>query len=212
MRGGDWRLEWQRLRRVRPGEITLEEGGSWPLLLRILVCTLIALIFAVGALWFFALPRADQVEQADARVEELMSQYATRSFQAANLPLLEERMATLEARMAELVDMLPTDTEMAALLDDISEAARRQQLDIDYLRLGTPQPQPFYVIQPFDIQVRGGYHQLAEFVARVAALPRIVTLHDMTLVPADGDGLVLTIAAETYRYEPESGSDDEGGA
>lgn len=208
----DWRLEWQRLRQVRFSELTLEEGGGWPLLLRLLMCAVIVVIFSAGSLWFLAQPRAEQVEQARGRLEELKSRYSTRSFQAANLPLLNERMAVLGERMETLVSMLPTDAELPALLDDINESARRQQLEIDFIRLGDARVKPFYITQPFDIQVRGGYHALAEFVSSVAALPRIVTLHDMTLTPASeegsaGEDLILSIQAETYRYDP---SRDDG--
>lgn len=211
MRRIDWRLEWQRLRQVHVSELSLEEGGGWPLLLRMLVCLLIAVAFSIGSLWILAQPRSEQVEQARGRLEELMTRYSTRSFQAANLPLLNERMAVLGERMETLVNMLPTDAELPALLDDINESARRQQLEIDFIRLGDAREQPFYITQPFDIQVRGRYHPLAEFVESIAALPRIVTLHDMTLEPADeGGGLILSIEAETYRYDPNRADGEEG--
>ncbi|ART63803.1 type 4a pilus biogenesis protein PilO [Kushneria marisflavi] len=201
----DWRLEWQRLRQVRLTELSIEEGGSWPWLLRVLFCTLVTLIVAFGAQWYLAAPVAQEVGEARAQVETMKSQYATRAFQAANLPLLEQRMEELDVRMGALLSMLPTDSEVPALLDDISDAARRQQLDIDFIRLATPESHPFYITQPLEIQVRGDYHRLAAFISRVAELPRIVTLHDFTLTPtASGanDALVLSLQAETYRYEP----------
>ncbi|GHC28980.1 pilus assembly protein PilP [Kushneria pakistanensis] len=205
----DWRLEWQRLRQIRLSELTFEEGGSWPWLLRVLVCGVVVLIVAWAAQWYLASPVAQEVTEAQAQVETLKSQYATRAFQAANLPLLERRMQELDARMGALLSMLPTDSEVPALLDDISDAGRQQQLEIDFIRLASPQAHPFYITQPLNIQVRGDYHQLATFVSRVAELPRIVTLHDFTLAPASGDAgemLVLSLQAETYRYESEAGS------
>ena len=202
----DWRPEWQRLRQVRLSELSLEEGGSWPWLLRVLFCVLVVLIVAFGAQWYLAAPVAREVSDARAQVETMKSQYATRAFQAANLPLLERRMQELDARMGALLSMLPTDSEVPALLDDISDAARQQQLEIDFIRLASTEAHPFYITQPLDIQVRGDYHRLAAFISRVAELPRIVTLHDFTLAPTDsdtGDALVLSLQAETYRYEPE---------
>lgn len=202
----DWRPEWQRLRQVRLSELSLEEGGSWPWLLRVLFCVLVVLIVAFGAQWYLAAPVAREVSDARAQVETMKSQYATRAFQAANLPLLERRMQELDARMGALLSMLPTDSEVPALLDDISDAARQQQLEIDFIRLASTEARPFYITQPLDIQVRGDYHRLAAFISRVAELPRIVTLHDFTLAPTDsdtGDALVLSLQAETYRYEPE---------
>lgn len=210
----DWRLEWQRLRQVRPSELSFEEGGSWPWLLRVLVCGVVVAIVALGAQWYLAAPVAREVSDARAQVETLKSQYATRAFQAANLPLLERRMQELDVRMGALLSMLPTDSEVPALLDDISDAARQQQLEIDFIRLASPEAHPFYITQPLDIQVRGDYHQLAAFVSRVAELPRIVTLHDFTLAPAGsdaGEALVLSLQAETYRYEISPAGTDPAG-
>ncbi|REC94124.1 type 4a pilus biogenesis protein PilO [Kushneria indalinina] len=211
----DWRLEWQRLRQIRLSELSFEEGGSWPWLLRVLVCGVVVLIVAFGAQWFLAAPVAREVEEAHAQVETLKSQYATRAFQAANLPLLERRMQELDVRMGTLLSMLPTDSEVPALLDDISDAARGQQLEIDFIRLASPEAHPFYITQPLDIQVRGDYHRLAAFISQVAELPRIVTLHDFTLAPANGEAgeaLVLSLQAETYRYEPEQNKVASAGA
>lgn len=206
----DWRLEWQRLRQARFSELSLEEGGSWPWLLQVAACAVVVVIVALGAQWYLASPVIDEVDNARAEVEALKSQYATRAFQAANLPLLERRMQELDVRMETLLSMLPTDSEVPALLDDITDAARGQNLEIDFVRLAPVEPHHFYVTQPLDIQVRGDYHRLASFVSRVAKLPRIVTLHDFTLAPADGDAggaLVLSLQAETYRYEPETQTD-----
>lgn len=206
----DWRQELQRLRQTRFSELTLEDGGSWPWILRLLTCVLIVIVTGAVSQWYLATPRAQEVREAQAHVEALMSQYSTRAFQAANLPLLETRMDELDARMKTLLNMLPTDAELPALLDDISEAARQQQLEIDFIRLGSPVTYPFYVTQPFNIQVRGSYHDLAAFVSSVAGLSRIVTLHDFTLAPVSGEvkapgssTLVLSLQAETYRYELE---------
>ncbi|WP_280338161.1 type 4a pilus biogenesis protein PilO [Salinicola acroporae] len=68
-----------------------------------------------------------------------------------------------------------------------------------YARGGTE----FYIEQPFDIQVRGDFHQIASFLARVAAMPRIVTLHDFTLTPME-DRLRLSMLAKTYRYREDA--------
>ncbi|WP_276204984.1 type 4a pilus biogenesis protein PilO [Kushneria phosphatilytica] len=67
------------------------------------------------------------------------------------------------------------------------------------------------------MQVRGDYHHLGAFVAGVAGLSRIVTLHDFTLKPAEAargtDILQLSVQAKTYRYaEPPARQADAKGA
>jgi type IV pilus assembly protein PilO len=50
------------------------------------------------------------------------------------------------------------------------------------------------------MKLTGTYHQFGQFVSEIAALPRIVTLHNYTLAPQDNGLLSMTIQAKTYRY------------
>ncbi|BBI59728.1 hypothetical protein HSBAA_10340 [Vreelandella sulfidaeris] len=92
------------------------------------------------------------------------------------------------------------------MLDSISDAAVDNRLTIETIRLRPTLTQAHYIEQPLDIQVRGGYHQLARFSADIASLPRMVTQHDFTLesVEGRGDTLRLSLLARTYRYVEES--------
>ncbi|MCK2041190.1 type 4a pilus biogenesis protein PilO [Chromohalobacter sp. TMW 2.2308] len=199
------RSQWRQLREVEWRDLDLKEAGTWPALLQA-VC-LVALFLAVFwvAQWYVAAPRQDTLESLQGREDELLQEYETRAYQAANLEQMRTQMAELDTRMQALLKMLPTDTEIPALLDDISDAAQDHRLAIESIRLRSPVPQDFYIEQPFDIRVRGGYHDIAAFLSSVAALPRIVTLHDFSLSPVgDGDTLRLSLLARTYSYREEA--------
>ena len=63
----------------------------------------------------------------------------------------------------------------------------------------------FYAELPIKIKLVGSYHEFGAFVSGIAALPRIVTLHDITITPVDQakgdfDNLVMDVTAKTYRY------------
>ena len=61
----------------------------------------------------------------------------------------------------------------------------------------------FYAELPIQIRLTGTYHELARFVSDVAALPRIVTLHDVQLAKVQGSSssnLKMDVTAKTYRY------------
>jgi type IV pilus assembly protein PilO len=55
---------------------------------------------------------------------------------------------------------------------------------------------------PIRIQLTGSYHQMGQFVSTIAQLPRIVTLHDVTIKTSGKgyDQLVMDLTAKTYRY------------
>ena len=76
-------------------------------------------------------------------------------------------------------------------------------------KLFQPSPEQrrdFYAELPIKIRLSGSYHEFGEFVSGIAALPRIVTLHDIEIKPtstakdADSDSLTLDLTAKTYRY------------
>ncbi len=197
-----WGVEWQRLRDVDWRELDVKEAGAWPLLLKGLCCGLALLLALFVIMWFVVSEQRDAFMAAQRNEVRLLSEYRSKASEAAFLPEMQEQLATLEGQMARLRTMLPTDAEIPALLDSISDAAIDNRLTIETIRLRPTQTQPHYVEQPVDIQVRGDYHQLARFSADIASLPRMVTQHDFMLetVGGRGDALRLSLLARTYRY------------
>lgn len=194
-----FREQWRQLRELQWRELDLKEAGSWPASLQWLISLGVLLGSICATQWLLASTPRETHESLVMQEQQALQRFETLSYQAVNLPAMEHQMEVLEGRMQSVLEMLPSDAEVPALLDAISEAARQQQLDIDSIKLRPAIVQEFYVEQPFDIQVRGDFHQIASFLARVAAMPRIVTLHDFTLTPV-GDSLRLAMLAKTYRY------------
>ncbi len=194
--------EMRRLRELDWGELDIKEAGVWPWSLQLLCCLLLLGVTFFGMHWYLAAPAKEELERVRGQEAQLIRDYRSKAAQAANLEAMREQMGILESRMSELREMLPTGAEVPSLLDNISEAAIDNQLAIDFLRLRDPLADEHYIERPFDIQVRGDYHRIATFLADVASLPRIVTLHDMTLVADDGDSqrLRLALLARTYSY------------
>jgi type IV pilus assembly protein PilO len=118
----------------------------------------------------------------------------------ANLPALRKQMADVEGRFSELLTQLPTDKEVPGLLEDISDIGRGAGLVINSIALQPERKSKFYIELPINIDVAGSYHELGQFVSGVAAIDRIVTLHDFNVRPGSGN-LSMTIQAKTYRYD-----------
>lgn len=209
-----WAIEWQRLRDVDWRDLDVKEAGGWPLLLKVLSCCLALLMALSIMVWLVVSEHRDALRAAKQQEVRLLSEYRSKASEAAFLPEMREQLATLETQIARLRTMLPTGAEIPSLLDSISDAAVNNRLSIDAIRLGSTQPHAHYVEQPLDIQVRGGYHQLARFSADIASLPRMVTQHNFTLEPVEGRGdtLQLSLLARTYRYVEESDQPGVAGA
>ncbi|WP_346795643.1 type 4a pilus biogenesis protein PilO [Halomonas sp. Bachu 37] len=205
------KLEWRRLRQVDWRELDVKEAGGWPFLLKVLCCILALLLSLALMNWWVIGERRDALESAERREVELLADYRGKAAEASYLPGMLEQLSTLELQMEQLRAMLPTDAEVPSLLDSISDAAVDNRLTIENIRLRAPVTQQYYIEQPFDIQVRGGYHEIAAFISDMADLSRIVTQHDFTLAPVaqTGGELRLSMLARTYNYRPVSDRAEE---
>lgn len=197
--------EWRQLKRVDWRGLEFSEAGSWPVLLKLISCAL-ALTLAFAAVgWLVVKDHRAALDEAREEEQRLLDEFEQKAAKAAYLPRERKKLALLSEQMQEVREMLPTTVEISTLLDSINDAAVEHRLQIDHIRSQPTADKAFYVEHPFSIQVQGSYHQIAGFVAEMAALPRVVTQHDFVLQPLDeaqdGGMLSLSMQARTYSYQ-----------
>jgi type IV pilus assembly protein PilO len=180
-----------------------KEPGRWPLSVRIGAVALFFVVASALLLWFGVWNRSkDQLATYEAEEVKLRTEFKDKHAKAVNLELYKEQLVEIERSFGAMLRQLPGKTEMEGLLNDISQSGN----GVVQQELFEPQSvilHDFYAEQPIKIRVSGNYHQLAEFVSTIAALPRIVTLHDASISTTRGGGyddLQLDIIARTYRY------------
>ena len=106
-----------------------------------------------------------------------------------------------------MLRQLPGETEIPSLIVDISQTGLASGLQEKLFQPQAEIPKDFYAEKPIRIRLSGGYHEMAKFVSGIAALPRIVTLHDINITPEERgayDKLSLEVTAQTYRYIEEA--------
>ncbi|TWI54174.1 type IV pilus assembly protein PilO [Pseudomonas duriflava] len=192
------------LRKIDLNDLDLENLGGWPPAAKVIACFLIVLIALALGYNFYLKDMQTELEQKQAQEETLKQQFATKAFQAANLDAYKVQMQEMEESFGAMLRQLPSDTEVPALLEDITRTGLKSGLEFEQIRLLPENMQQFYVELPIQITVVGDYHDLATFVSSVSSLPRIVTLHDFDIkrVSSEGSGsqLRMNIQAKTYRY------------
>jgi type IV pilus assembly protein PilO len=103
-----------------------------------------------------------------------------------------------------MLRQLPGKTEIPNLLVDISQTGLAAGLQEELFQPLDEDRRDFYAEKPIKIRLSGSYHEFGRFVSEIAALPRIVTLHDLEITPKGKDPafdeLVLNVTAKTYRY------------
>ncbi|MGB0204424.1 MAG: type 4a pilus biogenesis protein PilO [Neptuniibacter sp.] len=182
-------------------ELDLSSSGNWPIGVK-LVCYVLVIGVTLGLGWkFYALEKREFLKREVAKEAGLKKTYQNKAFQVSKLDALRKQMADVEERFAELTKQLPTEKEVPGLLDDITNLGRDSGLNIGRISLTNEVRSEFYIELPINVDVQGSYHQMGAFVSGIAALDRIVTLHDYSISPISGGGNVrMTIKAKTYRY------------
>jgi type IV pilus assembly protein PilO len=145
----------------------------------------------------------EQLAQVERKELDLKKEFEDKAFKAANLDALRKQMVEMEQSFGALVSQLPTDTEVPGLLEDITNKGVESGLEIKSIKLQPEVSKEFYIELPINIEVTGSYHDFGTFVSGIAALPRIVTLHDFKISadPKTPGTLSMSIAAKTYRYK-----------
>lgn len=180
------------------------DPGRWPLPFRVgAVAIAFGAVLAAGVYMFVIKEEMPLLERAEREEQELRATFEQRQRKAANFDAYRAQLAEIERSFGAMLRQLPSQTEIPSLLVDIAQTGLGAGLEEKlFERLGEVQ-KDFYAEQPIKIRFIGSYHELGNFVSGIAALPRIVTLHDITITPADMetfDELTLDVTAKTYRY------------
>lgn len=190
----------EQLRDLDPNDVS-----RWPASIRFGVITLIFLITAAALVYFMSWnSKKPQLDQARAQEQTLLKTVEEKARKAANLEAYKVQLAEMEQSFGAMLRKLPNQTEVPNLLTDISQQGAAAGLE---QQLFQPAPQinkDFYAELPIKMRLTGSFHAIGNFVSGIAALPRIVTLHDVQITTPERSGgtdnLQLDVTAKTYRY------------
>ena len=180
--------------------IDFNNVSGWPLPVKILGIAL-ACVGILAAGYYFII--ADEIAQLDVEEKKeasLKDAYSGKKALAINLPEYLRQMEEMGEQFGTLLRQLPNKTEVPNLLVDITQAGLGRGLDFVLFKPEKEKPLDFYAELPVSIKVTGTYHELAQFVSDVAALPRIVTVGDLNIIADKNGRLSMAAIAKTYRY------------
>jgi type IV pilus assembly protein PilO len=184
----------------------MENIGSWPLALKVIVLALLYAAILVAGFFFHVDDLNKRLGAVEQEEQALRQDFEKKAFEAANLEAYKAQLVEMEQRFGALVAQLPSETEVPGLLEDITDKGELNGLSIKRIDLLSEQAQTFYIELPIAIEAVGSYHDLGAFISGMAGLPRIVTLHDFEIT-LDADAapmLEMSILAKTYRYREEN--------
>ena len=152
------------------------------------------------------------LQKSEADELDLRTQFENKQQRAANLDAYKQQLGEMERSFGAMLRQLPGKTEVPNLLVDISQTGLAAGLSEKLFQPGPEKSNGFYAELPIKIRLVGSYHQFGAFVSGIAALPRIVTLHDIQISPVQEKGagiyddLTMDVTAKTYRYIEDEGA------
>ena len=183
-------------------ELDFNESGEWPFIIKLLAIILLCLAIWGGGYYFIIKDKQTELLGLEQKEVQLKNEFEAKTGKAINLEAYKKQMIEMKTTFASMLKQLPRKSEVADLLIDISRTGLINGLEFELFKPEGERPVDFYAELPIAMKVTGTYHQFGEFVSGIAALPRIVTLHNLTMVPLGKDSgkMSLSITAKTYRY------------
>jgi type IV pilus assembly protein PilO len=193
-------------------ELDFEDIGRWPSIY-MAVAAIIAFFLIIGAgYWFITKDHWAQLGAVEKKEIQLKQDFSNKQKKAVNLAAYREQMQEMEKRFGTMLKQLPKKTEVADLLVEVSQTGLSNGLEFSLFQPRAEIKKEFYAELPISVNVTGTYHQFGGFVSEIAALPRIVTIHDVVMKPKSKSApngantfnenqlLTITLLAKTYRY------------
>jgi len=181
------------------------DPGRWPFQVRAGAVALCFLVLAGLASYLLVWNNlSPQLEQLQDQEDKLRGEFRSKHAKATNLDVYKQQLVDIEKSFGAMLRQLPSKTEVDNLLVDISQTGLASALTQKLFQPETEVKKDFYAERPIRIRFVGSYHEFGQFVSGIAALPRIVTLHDVQITTADKangfDQLSMELTAKTYRY------------
>ena len=184
--------------------LDVNDIGRWPFAFRAAVIAIVfVVVLGMGVYWLIIEDKAPALQRVQGEEETLKVSFENKQKKAVNYDAYKAQLAQMEQSFGTMLRQLPGKTEIPSLIVDISQTGLAAGLSEKLFQPLAEVPKDFYAEKPITISLSGGYHEIANFVSGIAALPRIVTLHDINITP-DGqdnyDQLTIQVTAKTYRY------------
>ena len=202
-----WREAFDQALNIDLRSLSVQSLGLWPIWAKALATIgAFGLVVGCGYLVFLA-GGAERLDAAKREAEQLRHDHQRQAARVANLPGGEQGSEPAQDGVSPL-DQLPRNSDIPTLLEDIARAAQNQGLSVRGIEVMPELAFATYAEVPLRISVWGGYHDIGAFIGEVAAMRRLVTLHDFELALVDDAGLsggirLDALAKAYWRLGPE---------
>jgi len=184
--------------------LDLSSIGAWPMPVKAALIAVVCIIVLALGYFLDTQKQLDMLERNRTEETTLKKDFETKQAKAANLDAYKKQMAEMQQSFGAMLRQLPSKTEVEALLVDISQTGLASGIEFQLFKPEAERQIDFYAELPIKMNMTGTYHEFGRFVSGIAALPRIVTLHNISIGTGKEGKLTMDLEAKTYRYLDEA--------
>jgi len=184
--------------------LDLSSIGAWPMPVKAALIAVVCIIVLALGYFLDTQKQLDTLERNRTEETTLKKDFEAKQAKAANLDAYKKQMAEMQQSFGAMLRQLPSKTEVEALLVDISQTGLASGIEFQLFKPEAERQIDFYAELPIKMNMTGTYHEFGRFVSGIAALPRIVTLHNISIGTGKDGELTMDLEAKTYRYLDEA--------
>jgi len=163
------------------------------------------IVLMLGLYWYiFFQSKQQELAAANGKLVQMQNQLAEDRTLAADLPRFKAELKRLQAELDQALRQLPNNKELPVLLTDITTLGKNAGMEFKSFIPQAEVKKEFYAEVPINIELVGGFHELATFFDQLSRLDRIVSIKNFAIsevtVKNDRVGLNITGLASTYRF------------
>ena len=193
------------MKEINLNDLDFNNIGKWPTALKVALIIIVCAAVAVAGFFLDVKKQSAKLQRAEKEEVTLKQEFESKQAKAVNLDAYKQQLKDIEESFGAMLRQLPSKTEVEGLLVDISQTGLASGIEFQLFKPEGEKYIDFYAELPIKMKMTGTYHEFGNFVSGVAALPRIVTLHDISITKDQkSDRLTMEVTAKTYRYLDET--------
>jgi type IV pilus assembly protein PilO len=190
---------------INLNDLDFSNIAKWPTALKVALIIIVCAAVAVAGFFLDIKNQIGKLDRATREEVSLKQEFENKQAKAVNLAAYKQQLKDIEESFGAMLRQLPSKTEVEGLLVDISQTGLASGIEFQLFKPESERYIDFYAELPIKMKMTGTYHEFGNFVSGVAALPRIVTLHDISITKDQkSDRLTMEVTAKTYRYLDET--------
>lgn len=189
----------EKINQIKERIYTWEETSTRREKILIILVTIVVPLFLYYK--FYYLPSKAKINHIKEDIKKLELEIAKLESFVKREKIIESEVEKRKKFLDEIKSILPTEREIPQLLKNVSELAKKHNLEILRFTPRQEERKDYYNIIPFDMELKGYFYDIIKFLNEVESLPRLVTLNNIEVLPQQREEkLIIKSSFITYKY------------